>query len=254
MRYVNRPTPTVGITTFGLCFGSENNDRFWLPHHYVDQVIRAGGLPILLPPAPDYPLAALVATLDGLILTGGGDVEPARYDAPCHAATVYIDPARDAFEFALTRQCIERDIPVFAICRGMQVFNVALGGTLCQHLEQPEDLSLCDTPHRDHPRGPIAHTVAIDEDSHLYTHVGRAHLSVMSNHHQCVDHLGEGLRVCARADDGVIEAVESVNGLRAIAIQWHPELGGEDAAIQARLFDAFLGMCAEPARRQRSQT
>lgn len=243
---------TIGITTFGLCFGSENNDRYWLPCNYIDYVIQAGGVPLLLPPAKNYPIEDLADRLDGLILSGGGDIDPMLYQAPQHEATAHIDASRDRFELALARLCIDRDIPLFAICRGMQLLNVARGGTLRQHIAPPEAPTSAQPAHMNTPRGAIAHRVEIDRDSHLHNLLGQSSLSVMSNHHQCVDRLGEGFRACAYAGDGVIEAMEPSDSVRALAIQWHPELGGEDAGAQMRLFERFIGMCTEPLQNRHS--
>jgi putative glutamine amidotransferase len=170
--------------------------------------------------------AATLAGLDGLLLAGGCDVDPARYGAQRHDKTEEPDQGRDSLEIALLREALERDLPVLAICRGLQLLNVAQGGTLVQHIEG----------HR-YPHQKEVHAIAIAAESKLKSILGVDELAVNSRHHQCVDQVGTGLVVVARAADNVVEAVELPGKRFVLAVQWHPEdrTDGPDA----RLFEAF---------------
>jgi len=195
-----------------------------LPRNYVDAVQRAGGLALLLPPDPqlvERP-GELVAMLDGLMLAGGADIDPASYGQRPHPETLQTVPERDAFEIALTRCAVECDVPVLGICRGMQLINVALGGTLSQHL--PEHLG-----HGEHRRvmgsfDGSDHDVEVLDGTLAMRVIGVARHSTKSHHHQGVDRVGEGLRVSATATaDGLIEAVELPERSFVLGVQWHPE-------------------------------
>jgi putative glutamine amidotransferase len=195
-----------------------------LPRNYVDAVQRAGGLALLLPPDPrlvEQP-GELVAMLDGLLLAGGADIDPASYGQRAHPETQETVPERDAFEIALTRCAIERDVPVLGICRGMQLINVALGGTLNQHL--PEHLG-----HEEHRRvmgsfDGSDHDVEVLEGTLAMRVIGAARHATKSHHHQGVERVGGGLRVSATAAaDGLIEAVELPERSFVLGVQWHPE-------------------------------
>jgi putative glutamine amidotransferase len=195
-----------------------------LARNYVDAVQRAGGLALLVAPDPrlvEQP-DELVAMLDGLLLAGGADIDPATYGQIPHAETQQTVPERDACEIALTRCAIERDVPVLGICRGMQLINVALGGTLTQHL--PEHLG-----HEEHRKvmgsfDGSDHDVEVLGGTLAMRVIGAARHGTKSHHHQGVDRIGEGLRVSATAAaDGLIEAVELPDRSFVLGVQWHPE-------------------------------
>ena len=195
-----------------------------LSRSYVDAVQRAGGLAVLLPPDPQLvqePAQAL-ELIDGLLLAGGADIDPASYGQPAHAETQDTVPERDAFEIALTRAAIERDLPVLGICRGMQLINVALGGTLTQHL--PEHLG-----HQEHRRvlgsfDGSDHDVDVADGTLAMRVIGSARHGTKSHHHQGVDRVGDGLRISATSPfDGLIEAVELPQRAFVLGVQWHPE-------------------------------
>jgi putative glutamine amidotransferase len=214
-----------------------------LSRSYVDAVQRAGGLAVLLAPDPQLvqqPAQAL-ELIDGLLLAGGADIDPASYGQPAHAETRDSVPERDAFEIALTRAAIELDLPVLGICRGMQLINVALGGTLTQHL--PEHLG-----HQEHRRvlgsfDGSDHDVDVADGTLAMRVIGSARHGTKSHHHQGIDRVGDGLRISATSPfDGVIEAVELPQRAFVLGVQWHPEadamspvLGGlvEAASAQA---------------------
>jgi len=212
----------------------EGVDSVLLDRQYVRAVQRAGGIAIMLP--PDAALAddpdGLLDMLDGLILAGGRDVDPAAYGAEPHPATDPPSSDRDAFEIALARRAMERDIPLLGICRGMQVMNVARGGTLVQDL--PEHLG--DERHRrtlgtfegnDHP-------VRLGEDTLAAAAAGEARHATLSHHHQGVDRVGEGLRVSGWSDDDDLPEAIEAPGLRfALGVQWHPEADPGSPVIAA---------------------
>ena len=167
-----------------------------------------------------------LAGLDGLLLAGGSDIDPARYGAPRHPETGEPDPDRDSLETVLLREALERDLPVLAICRGHQLLNVVLGGTLAQHIEGHL-----------HPKQSDVHPITIASPSRLRSILGVDEFVVNSRHHQGVDLVASGLVVVARAPDNVVEALELPGKRFVLAVQWHPEdrTGGPDA----RLFEAF---------------
>ncbi|MHB8235635.1 MAG: gamma-glutamyl-gamma-aminobutyrate hydrolase family protein [Solirubrobacteraceae bacterium] len=195
-----------------------------LPHNYVEAVQRAGGLAVLL--APDEQLVQepgqVLELIDGLLLAGGADLDPAGYGQTEHAETHGAVPERDVFEIALTRAAIERDLPVLGICRGMQLINVALGGTLIQHL--PEHLG-----HSDHRRvngsfDGSDHDVDVVDNTVARRVIGAAAHATKSHHHQGVDRVGAGLRVSATSPfDGLVEALELPDRSFVLGVQWHPE-------------------------------
>jgi putative glutamine amidotransferase len=215
----------------GLCTALEraqwsvwDQDAVLLPRNYVDAVQHAGGLALLLPPDPRLVEAPdeLVAKLDGLLLAGGADIDPAIYGQDPHPQTQETVPERDACELALTRCAIERDVPVLGICRGMQLINVALGGSLTQDL--PEHLG-----HEQHRKviGSFEgsdHDVDVLDGTLAMRVIGAARHGTKSHHHQGVDRLGEGLRVSALSPaDELIEAVELPERSFVLGVQWHPE-------------------------------
>ena len=222
--------PLIGITTYV----EEASWSHWrapaalIPFAYVRAVERAGGRALLVPPDDDGVEETLDA-LDGLILSGGNDVDPAAYGAEPHAETGGVRPERDRAELALLEGALARDMPVLAVCRGSQLLNVARGGDLVQHL--PEVVG--DEKHRETPGVFSAHDVRVDPESRLGTLVGdRA--PVQSHHHQGFGRVGGGLRETAWADDGTLEAVEDPSKRFALGVLWHPE-EEEDAALFAAL-------------------
>ena len=192
----------IGVTTYRReCAGRE---RFTLPAAYVDAVRAAGGVPVLLAPGEESP-ADLLGQLDGLVLSGGGDVDPQLSGSPPHGSVYGTSRERDAFEIALARRAIELGTPTLAICRGLQILNVARGGTLHGHLP---DVVGDKVSHRTSQVEPTAHPVRIARNCLLAAALGTSLLaSVPSWHHQAIDRLGDGLVPVAWAEDGVVEAV-----------------------------------------------
>lgn len=203
---------------------------------YIEAVQRAGGVPLLVPPqASRDAIAALAAVADAALLTGGADIDPARYGEVPHPTVTGCSAARDAMELRLIELAFERDLPVLAVCRGMQLLNVALGGSLCQDIPSlvPGSLPHAQTPA--HPRGEPAHAVDLTPGCRLACIMGADHLDVNSMHHQSVARLGAGLVAVGHAPDGVVEAAELL-GRPVLAVQWHPEDLAEHHAHARALF------------------
>jgi putative glutamine amidotransferase len=185
---------------------------------YGDRISDAGGVPVLLPVQPTDPLASVLTVLDGLLFTGGGDVDPHRYGAEPAPESGGIDPERDHAEAFLLKQAANQGIPVLAVCRGLQILNVSRGGSLVQHLPR-----VTVEPHLVIERRTEAvHSVRVDTASMLGRIVGKDRLETNSLHHQAIDRAGDGLVVVAWADDGTVEAVEDRDNV-ILAVQWHPE-------------------------------
>jgi putative glutamine amidotransferase len=210
--------PRIGLTTTPTV----HEDRFVeaLERAYVAAVVAAGAVPFVLPVLDPDDAETAISCLDGLLLTGGGDLDPALYSCPRSPAVGEVDVHRDAWEIALFRAGLARRLPMLGICRGAQVMNVALGGSLVQHLPDISELEHCD---RQHCTTPV-HTVDVLDESRLRSIVGRDVVGVNSLHHQAVSNLGTGLAAVAWAEDGIVEAVEGVDGLPVVGVQWHPEL------------------------------
>jgi putative glutamine amidotransferase len=212
--------PLIGITTYHR--ETAGRSRFTLPSAYVDALRAANGLGVLLTPGEAEP-EELLARLDGLVLSGGGDLDPASYGAVCHARIYSVSPERDAFEIALLRGALERGLPTLAICRGLQILNVALGGELHPHLPDVVGEAIA---HRASQTEAASHPVRLETGSRLAGRLGSSLPAVPSWHHQAVSRLGTGLRPVAWAPDDVIEAVELEGEAQVVAVQWHPELAG----------------------------
>ncbi len=226
--------PVIGIPTplERARWGVWEEETLLLPRSYVDAVHRAGGLALLLPPDPvavDEPDEVL-DRLDGLLLAGGSDVDPGAYGARAHPETGPTVPERDAFEIALSRRALQRELPLLGVCRGMQVVNVALGGTLHQHL--PDVLG--HDRHRHTPGAFSDHDVRLELGSLAARAAGEELHPAKSHHHQGVDGLGEGLRVTGWATlDELPEALEAPHARFALGVQWHPEADDESRLIAA---------------------
>ena len=221
----------IGITTYlePTTWGIWERDASLLPRVYLDAVVAAGGVPILLPPVGTDP--TVLELLDGLIIAGGCDVDPGSYDAAPHPETVDTRPGRDEHESILIRAALDLDLPLLAICRGLQMLNVTLGGTLQQHL--PDMVA-----HDDHRPSPAVFgqtEVKVEPDT-LTGRVFGDRTTVRCYHHQALDIVAPGLQVTARAGDGTVEAAEVVGHDFALGVQWHPEENLDDL----RLFTALI--------------
>jgi putative glutamine amidotransferase len=222
----------IGITTYNR----DKENQFLLPAEYVDSISRAGGIPLLIPHA-GVDAEELLTRCDGLMLSGGGDLDPASYGGNPHETNDMVDGERDRAELALTRKAVESGFPILAICRGAQVLNVALGGKLIEHV--PDEVGEA-VAHRLSPKEGTPHRVTIEADSRLARILGCTECTPVSWHHQAIRVPGQGLRVVARAPDGIVEAVEMPQHPWLVAVQWHPELSAAEDPVQQRLFDQFV--------------
>jgi putative glutamine amidotransferase len=228
----------IGLTTYleQAQTGVWDVPAAFLPKVYFEAVTRAGGIAVLLPPQPVSPAIAsrVLDGLDGVIITGGKDVDPALYGQSPHPTTDDPRPDRDAWEQALLAGAIDRGLPFLGICRGLQVLNVALGGTLHQHLPEVIGSTKYQLGNGKFSR---VH-VHIDEESAVGRMLGADALPVEAYHHQAVDAVAPGLRVTARSDDQIVEAVELDSVPFGVAVQWHPEQTPDDLRLFEGLVDA----------------
>jgi putative glutamine amidotransferase len=228
--------PLIGITTYV----TPAQWSYWeleaalIPVDYVRAVEGAGGRALLVPPSEDGVEETLQA-LDGLVFSGGSDLDPELYDQEPHDQTFGIHEERDRAELALLEAALQRDMPVLAICRGSQVLNVARGGDLVQHL--PDVVG--DEKHKHTPGAFADHDVTVEGGTRLGSLVGD-HAPVKSHHHQGIGRIGEGLRAAAHAEDGTVEAVEDPSRRFVLGVLWHPEAGDD-----ARLFEELVREAAE---------
>jgi putative glutamine amidotransferase len=224
--------PVIGITTYveEASWGHWQMPAALIPYDYVRAVERAGGRALLVPPSEDA-LEETLDALDGIVFSGGNDMEPSTYGAEQHAETNGTNPARDRGELALLTAALARDMPVLAVCRGFEVLNVARGGDLVQHL--PEQVG--HEAHRAVKGAFSDHGVRVEESSRLGSVVGASVPVVKSHHHQALGRVGDGLREVAWAEDGTVEGVEDPERRFAVGVLWHPE-AGEDA----KLFEALV--------------
>ena len=232
--------PLIGVTMYGR----DNANRFSLPCEYVDALHLAGASVVLLATGASV---ETLDRLDGVIFAGGGDIDPVSYSAMQHETNYMVDVARDQSEIDLVRRAIERGMPIMAICRGAQIINVALGGTLHAHLPEvyghnvAHRQALENAPADSHnPTTWILHDVHIDAGTKLSELIDPATCTPASWHHQAIDRLGDGLVVAAKAIDGVIEAVELPGYPCLAAVQWHPEITAADDPVQQQLFNRFV--------------
>ena len=226
--------PLIGITTYAqdARWGVWHLPAALIPLDYVDAVERAGGRPVLIPPSEEG-VDETLAALDGILFSGGADVDPALYGAEAHGETDEPQKRRDAAELALLQAALERDVPTLAVCRGVQLLNVARGGDLVQHLPEKVGNEL----HRQVPGTFAEHPVEVQEGSRLQEVVG-ADARVTSHHHQALGRVGDGLIETAWAEDGTVEAVEDPEKRFLLGVQWHPEAGDDRGLIEALVEEA----------------
>ena len=221
--------PVIGVSAYAerARWAAWDMPASVVPQRYLDKVLAAGGTPVILPAVPG--IAGALPRLDGLLLVGGGDLDPNRYGAVPHPRNTPVNPARDDAELSLLREALAQRLPILGICRGLQLLNVALGGTLHQHVP--------DVVGHDHHA--TAEGVFARHDVHLHPRctlsraLNRTTLDVPSLHHQAIDQLGTGLTACAWSDDGLIEAAELEGHPFAVGVQWHPEADEEVAVFTA---------------------
>jgi putative glutamine amidotransferase len=227
--------PRIGVTTYPR--QGDERPSFTIPSAYVDAVRRAGGLPLLLAPGEES-AGEVLRHVDGLVFSGGGDLDPAHFaadaDADPHPTQYGVDEERDRFELALMRAALDAAVPTLAICRGLQILNVVRGGDLHVHLP---DVVGEDVLHRMPERRPATHPVRLAEGCRLAALYGASHVDTVSWHHQAVNRLGRGLSPVGWAPDGTIEAVELADAPWLLAVQWHPEMNEGEGALFEALVD-----------------
>ena len=230
------------MTLIGIVPSWVDERKITINQDYVEAVLRADGTPVLFPVTSDRDqLSALLDRVDGLLLTGGPDVDPAEYGESRKPCCGNCSLCRDAMELPLCREALERRIPLLAICRGMQILSCLLGGNLYQDLAEQYGTALSH-PRYDVPGDP-AHEVNVKSDTLLASIVGPGMLSVNSRHHQGIRECGKGLKVCAVAEDGLIEGVELPDHPFVLGVQWHPESLSDRYPAHQKLFNAFVQAC-----------
>jgi len=225
--------PVIGISCSTLAAQEVGEHRrFALPEYYVTCVVAAGGLPLILPTVDVSDVAAYLPRIDGLVLSGGYDLDPHTFGEEPHPALGVVDVMRDHFEIELSRGVRDQGVPLLAICRGVQVLNVAYGCTLIQDIpaQVPNALRHEQQAIR---RSAVSHSIDVVEGSHLHEIVGGLRTKVNTFHHQSVGIVAEGLTVTATAPDGIIEALEDPEHPFCVGVQWHPERRPDDPLTQA---------------------
>lgn len=248
--------PMIGVTTQTLHaiegIPQDLPVSWVMNQRYVHAVMAAGGVPVLVPLLAEDPatLREIYERLDGVLVPGGVDIDPAYYRRQRHERLGRLDPARDTAEIVMTRWAVNEGKPFLGLCRGLQVLNVALGGTLWQDLEEerPESLKHDYFPTAGWARDHLAHAVEISADTRLAEALGTGALRVNSMHHQGIHELGYRLRPTAYAPDGLIEAAELDDGGFAVGVQWHPEMFAEGERSVGRIFEAFIDAASRDAR------
>lgn len=223
----------------------EGRERAAVNVSYAEALRRAGAIPLLVPPEEEN-LAELIERLDGVLLAGGNDCDPSVYGQERHPSVSLMDARRQQNDLALAARAFERGMPTLGICLGIQIINVARGGTLIQDIHSAVPSALL---HESDPTARVRHDVEIADGTRLAAIVGAGVKNVNSSHHQAIGELGSGLRVTARASDGIIEAVEDPSRPFHLGVQWHPEdMAGEQVATE--LFAAFVAAAREYASRR----
>ncbi|MBI3159479.1 MAG: gamma-glutamyl-gamma-aminobutyrate hydrolase family protein [Chloroflexi bacterium] len=239
------PSPLVGVTTRSTFSDLYQIPMVSAPRSYCEALVRAGALPVLIPlNLSQTAVRELQARLDGVLFTGGGDIETARFNGADHAEVYDVDPERDRIELDLVKDTTAGETPFLGICRGLQVLNVAFGGTLHTHIADQLPGALQHSYFPGHPWDYLAHPVRVGEGSRLAEIVGEPILQVNSLHHQGVKEVAGALKPVAYAPDGLVEALELPGHRFGLAVQWHPEWLVDDPAMQA-IFNAFVAACGE---------
>ncbi len=227
--------PTIAIP---LCHEWQGAGKFYMHQPYVDRILEAGGLPILFPFLAEQQLQSVLASVHGVLLPGGIDVDAALFGEEPHPKCGEINPLWDAMDVSLVRMARGMGLPLLAICRGIQILNVALGGGLVQDI--PSQVPRAIQHAQDAPRWHGSHAVHIRRDSKLASLMETSSIMVNSFHHQAVGRLAPGFNASAHAADGVVEAIESSAGPFALGVQWHPELMTARQPLMQRLFGALV--------------
>ena len=248
--------PLIAVPTYHLGSGRVGNweGAYALPEPYVAALRAAGARTALLPPSQPAGAEEVLAPFDGLLLAGGGDIEPARYGAADHPEQYGTDPDRDELELELARAAVRLGTPTLGICRGVQLLNVAFGGTLVQHLPELDAGAGQRVEHRNEAKQAM-HGLRIEPGSRLAGALGQVEAEGLSHHHQSLDRLGEGFRPVAWAPDGLVEGIERDQGW-TVGVLWHPESTAAADPVQHRLLRAFVEAASrrgQPFWRQRRE-
>jgi putative glutamine amidotransferase len=233
--------PVIGITgRTDQSARPPNIFLFSISRTYVQAVELGGGAPVIIPPhLEEAELRAIFARLDGLLLSGGGDIQPSFFGEEDSGLLWLVDERRDRLELALARWALAEELPLLAICRGHQVLNVAAGGTLIQDIPTSVPGALNHSTVAGRPKSSVAHMVEVTTGSRLAALIGAGDLGVNSAHHQAVKAVGDGLIVTARAPDGIIEGLEIADHPFCVGVQWHPEVMVESQPAMRRLFEGL---------------
>ena len=231
--------PVIGITT-----DFEEDGKSILKNTYVQAVIRAGGLPMIVPVGLEQDVDQLVAMLDGLLLSGGNDINPMLFNEEPHEHLGEVSPSRDSSELELARRMLKTGKPILGICRGLQVLNVAVGGTLYQDLHKQNEGPILQHVQKA-PNTHSSHYVQVDKGSLLESIAGSDRIQVNSYHHQSLKDVPPIFKITGVASDGIVEAIESTDEQFVLGLQWHPEaLSAAKDAVSLRIFERFIGACA----------
>jgi putative glutamine amidotransferase len=245
---VSTRKPLIGCTTYRK-FSGQNPpiDILGLMPSYLEAVVAAGGVPVMIPLGlSDENLQVVIQQMDGILLPGGGDIEPSVYQGQGHPTVGGIDEDRDRVELMVARTAVAQQKPLLAICRGLQVLNVALGGSLWEDVELLMPEAIHHEHVNSHPRTYLAHNVTIEPDSLLARQLGRTETAVNSLHHQGIRRLANDLRATAVAPDGLIEGIEVIGHPYAIGVQWHPENLIHNVPHMLGLFQGLVEAASEP--------
>lgn len=246
--------PVIGITA-GLTINEDGlhsgNERLYISREYTEAILAAGGVPVILPVTADLEAINLqVTVVDAVLLSGGQDIDPCFYGEDPLPALGRVLPERDEYEIKLTLHAHTRKKPVLGICRGLQVINVAFGGTLYQDIGQLQSAVL--KHYQDTTRHALGHSVTLQRNSQLFQILGAGRLRVNSYHHQAIKLLAPGFRAVATAGDGIIEAIESDGGT-VLGVGWHPEMLAAGEVVQRRIFEWFVHLAAKGGREETKQ-
>ncbi len=239
---MSKRPPLIGLTGGTDC-NKTGSILCQVGQAYVTAIQKAGGMPLLIPTGENSgSLQPLIERLDGILLTGGGDIDPTRFHGQPHPKVYGISPERDALELSLIEEGLSAGKPLLAICRGIQVLNVAFGGSLHTHIEGQVKNSLKHDWFPDYPRDKLAHSISLKKGSILQSIFNQESIEVNSLHHQGINQVGQDLEAIGVAPDGLVEALVVKNADFALGIQWHPECLPENPGMQA-LFMAFISAC-----------
>ncbi len=236
------------IIAIPLCHDWQGAGKFYMHQPYVDRILAAGGIPLMMPFLNSEQLRQVLAGVHGVLLPGGIDIDASLFGQEPHPQCGEINPLWDAMDVATIRQARQNELPVFAICRGIQILNVALGGTLVQDI--PSQIPRAIKHSQQAPRWHGTHGVSINSQGILSRLLGNASVMVNSFHHQAVGMVAPGFAATAYAADGVIEGIESITGSFALGVQWHPELMVEQHPNMQCLFNEFVAQAKLRAERR----